>query len=195
MRRQWRLLGVDVTVDIPETREDFQDRLLRRQYDMVLFGQSLLDNLDSFPYWHSSGVQKLTGGDEALRSDAYNLSQYSSFDADALLETVRRTGDEKERQDSLHTLREVLKADVPAIFLYSPTYTYASAEQILGIDLGQLSLHSDRFLSVYKWYIKQVRVFLEGRGWLSFPGWLFHMSKSTSEPQPAVTGTGAEITR
>ena len=157
---------------MPETRSAFEERLLKRDYDVVLFGQSLLDNLDSYPYWHSSGVQKITRNRNDLRLDAYNLSQYASFEADALLETIRSTSSEKERNDALSHLKDVLKKDVPAVFLYSPVYTFAHREDILGVELGHLSLHSDRFLTLYRWYVKQGRVFEAGKGWLSFFHWL-----------------------
>lgn len=172
LRKQWAALGVHVGVEVPETEQEFEERLLSRDYDILLFGQSLLDNLDSFPYWHSSGIQKLTGKRDDLRRDAYNLSGYTSFKADALLETIRSTHNEKERTEALKELREILKQDVPAIFLYAPTYTYAHQQSIQGITLGSLSLHSDRFLSLHNWFIKQDRVFRAGKGWLSFFPWL-----------------------
>ncbi|TSC57576.1 MAG: peptide/nickel transport system substrate-binding protein [Candidatus Peregrinibacteria bacterium Greene0416_19] len=172
MQEQWARLGVQVTIEIPASRDALQERLLRRDYDLVLFGQSLLDNLDSYPYWHSSGMQKLTGNAGDLRRDAYNLSQYVSFKADSLLDTVRRTGNEKERTDALKQLRDVLKQDVPAIFLYSPVYTFAHHQRIRGIDLGSLSLHSDRFLTLSQWYVKEHRQFVEGKNWWSLFPWL-----------------------
>lgn len=171
LRDQWAKLGVSVTVDVADPQA-FQDRLLRRDYDAVLFGQSLLDNLDSYPYWHSSGVQHVTGQDKDLRQDAYNLSQYSSFKADEQLVTIRRTTDEKERQDALAALQDILKQDAPAIFLYSPVYIFAHHQDIFGIELDSLSLHSDRFLTLYKWYVKRERIFKPGMGWSSIFGWL-----------------------
>ena len=172
VKRQWAKLGVSVIVDVAASPQEFQDRLLRRDYDVLLFGQSLLDNLDSYPYWHSSGVQRLTGQDKDLRQDAYNLSQYTSFKADAMLERIRKTTDEKERQAALKGLQEILKQDAPAIFLYSPLYIFAHHSDIFGVELGSLSLHSDRFLTLYKWYVKHERVFNPGVGWGSFFGWL-----------------------
>ncbi|MFA6038986.1 MAG: ABC transporter substrate-binding protein [Candidatus Peribacteraceae bacterium] len=172
LQRSWADLGVKVTLDIPKTREEFQDKLLKREYDLLLFGQSLLDNLDSYSYWHSSGVQKSTGDPKDLRQDAYNLSQYASFQADTLLERVRRTRDEKERNTALTELRRVLSEDVPAVFLYSPRYSFAQHRNILGVELGSLSLHSDRFLTLHKWYVRQERVFKPGTGWFSFFTWV-----------------------
>ncbi len=174
-KKQWALLGVDVTVDVPKDRAAFEVMLLKRDYDVLLFGQSLLDNPDSFPYWHSSGIQKLPAQEKNLRLDAYNLSQYSSFKADSLLETVRRTGSDTERRKALSDLRELLKNDVPAVFLYSPLYTFAHRSSILGIELGSLSLHSDRFLTLSDWYVTQDRAFTVGKGWLSIFHWTMNL--------------------
>jgi peptide/nickel transport system substrate-binding protein len=110
-----------------------------------------------------------------LTLDSYNLSQYASFEADSLLETIRGKTDDRERAASLSKLRDVLKRDIPAVFLYSPLYTFAHREDILGIELKSLSLHSDRFLTLYHWYVKQERVFKPGKSWWSFIGWLTSM--------------------
>ena len=188
---QWRALGVNVAVDVPETRAEFEEKLLKRDYDVVLFGQSLLDNFDSYPYWHSSGVQKLTGKRADLRLDAYNLSQYASFEADALLEQIRGNTSVAQRQGLLKKMVEQFKKDVPAVFLYSPTYTYAHRDDIQGITIGKLSLHSDRFRTLYRWYIKQDRVFKSGVSWWSFFPWMFGFRPET--PVSGDSGTGAVL--
>ncbi|MBI2117267.1 hypothetical protein HYT95_00040 [Candidatus Peregrinibacteria bacterium] len=168
---QWKGLGVDVTVDVPDDRSTFEERLLRRDYDVLLFGQSLLDNLDGYSYWHSSGIQKHTVSRTDLRLDAYNLSQYASFEADTLLESVRGRSAEREQYTALRKLRDVLAEDVPAIFLYSPQYAFAYSKALRGVVLGDLSLHSDRFLSLAQWYVKERRVFLDGVNWFHFSPW------------------------
>ncbi len=171
IKQEWAQLGVQVNIEIPATDEEFTNRLLKRDYDILLFGQSLLDNLDSYPYWHSSGVQQTGGEENDLRRDAYNLSQFKSFAADSLLETIRRNESGSGRQLALKSLRSVLTDEVPAVFLYSPLYTYASRGSVRGIELGSLSVHSDRFLTLYKWYVREDRVFRPGKSWWSFPGW------------------------
>jgi len=172
---QWKKLGVDVAVDVPDDRSIFEERLLRRDYDVLLFGQSLLDNLDGYSYWHSSGIQKHTVSRTDIRLDAYNLSQYASFEADTLLESVRGRSAEREQYAALRKLRDVLAKDVPAIFLYSPQYAFAYSKALRGVVLGDLSLHSDRFLSLAQWYVKERRVFLDGVHWFSFIPWLFRL--------------------
>lgn len=189
VQRLWKDLGVEVKLVMPDTREEFEQRLLTRDYDIVLFGQSLLDNLDSYPYWHSSAMQKVTDSTHTLRLDAYNLSQYASPRADYLLEIIRETVNERERERSLQELRTLLAADVPAVFLYSPLYTFAHSADLAGVELGKLSLHSDRFLTLHQWYLEQERQFRPGKRWWSFIPWLF-TSDDTEAPS---SGTGATI--
>ncbi len=172
LKLQWEQLGMDVQVIIPPTRQEFEEMLLKRDYDILLFGQSLLDTLDSFPYWHSSGVQRQTTDVKQLRSDAYNLSQYTSLKADSLLELIRKSTDTDEQQSALRELQDLLRDDIPAEFLYSPRYTYAHRAQLSGVDFGALSRHSDRFLSIRRWYFRESRAFLPGKSWWSFPGWI-----------------------
>ena len=175
VREQWAQLGVAVEIDIPRSREDFEEKLLSRDYDVLLFGQSLLDNLDSYPYWHSSGVQKVTDDRSELLLDAYNLSQYSSLQADRLLEFIRQEADPEERTESLQELRETLSNDVPAIFLYAPLYTFAVHQKLQGVELAHFSLHSDRFLTLHNWYMDEERVFKTGVSWWSFIPWLLRL--------------------
>ncbi|MDA1208521.1 MAG: ABC transporter substrate-binding protein [bacterium] len=177
IKAQWEELGVHVGIEIPETRAKFEQKLINRDYDILLFGQSLLDNLDSYPYWHSSGVQDLEGERSELRIDSYNLSQYSSLEADSLLEVIRETGSTEKQDLALLELREVLKEEIPAIFLYSPLYTYAYNPNLHGAVIGNPSLHSDRFLTLHRWYMKKDRSFKTGKNWLSAVPWLFSSVK------------------
>jgi ABC-type transport system substrate-binding protein len=176
--RQWRNIGVEVVVEVPEKKRDFENRVIQRDYDVLLFGQPLLDNLDSYPYWHSSQIQVF--GDpksekvenSSLRLDANNLSQFTNFKADALLEQARETHNDVQRKEALDRLREVFREEIPAVVLYSPTYVFAMSADILGVDLGKPSLHSDRFLSMHRWFMKRGRSFIMGKSWLDFIPWL-----------------------
>lgn len=191
--KQWRAIGVDVSVVVPDDKREFEDRVIRREYDVLLFGQPLLENLDSYPYWHSSQIQIFEEPSESdelseeeieeegpeakgLRLDANNLSQFTNFKADALLEQIRGTRNEQVRKQTLDLLREVFREEVPAIVLYSPTYVFAMSKDVLGVELGRPSLHSDRFLSMHRWFIKQKRTFKTGTSWMSFFPWILSLS-------------------
>lgn len=172
VKKQWENVGASVIVDIPDTKKEFEEKLLRRNYDVVLFGQSLFDNLDSYPYWHSSQIQEQTDDETKLKLDAFNLSQYTSFEADTLLTKVRETGSAEARAKALKELSELLKRDIPAITLYSPLSVFASTKDVHGIVIQNLALHADRFASLQDWYIDTGRSFKEGKSWLSLPGWM-----------------------
>lgn len=176
IKQEWEALGIGVKIEVPKTRKEFEQRMLLRDYDVLLFGESLLDNLDSYPYWHSSQIQE-SGEKQRLKLDAFNLSQYASLEADLLLARIRETSNPTIREKALKELNEIFKRDVPAVFLYSPLYVYAYDDSIAGIQPGALSLHSDRFLTLQQWYISTERRFKEGKSWLSLPGWLLRLGR------------------
>lgn len=175
IKKQWQAVGVDVRVDIPSTRKEFERRMLTRDYDVLLFGQSLLDNLDSYPFWHSSQVQDLTDT-KKLKLDAFNLSQYARFEVDLLLTRIRETDDAERRNRALKELNALIKRDVPAVFLYSPLYVYAYDDNVHGVGVGKLASHSDRFLNLQDWYLSTTRTFQPGKSWLTFIPWMLRMT-------------------
>lgn len=174
LKKQWEAVGASVTIDIPETRKEFEDKLTKREYDVVLFGQSLFDNLDSYPYWHSSQIQDLDDPSK-LRIDAFNLSQYASFEADALLTRIRETSAESSRKKALTELNTLWKTDIPAVILYSPLSIFAHDGSVHGISVEKPSLHADRFAHFDEWYVATKRQFQQGTSWLKFPSWLLRL--------------------
>lgn len=172
IKKEWRAIGVDVRIEVPASPDEFQEKMLARDYDILLFGQSLLDNLDSYPYWHSSNAQDPSGDKSKLKLDAFNLAQYTSFEADSLLTIIRENPNEDARKRALDKLNNIIKRDTPAIFLYSPLYVYGHREKISGINLQKLSMHSDRFLTLTDWFIHTDRHFKLGKSWWSFFSWL-----------------------
>lgn len=139
----WRNIGVDVSAE-ELSNEDFNNRLQTRDYDLVLTGQSLGYNLDTYSYWHSSQASE-TG---------LNLSNYKSPIADNLIETIRRLFDPEEKAHKLEKLGEAIADDVPAIFLYTPVYYYAVDQNIKDVRIGTLGFPSDRLTNLPNWYIK-----------------------------------------
>ena len=175
IKEQWEAVGVKVIVDIPATKKEFEDRLLKRDYDVVLFGESLFDNLDSYPYWHSGQIQEL-GDTSKMRLDALNLSQYTSFEADLLLTRIRETGGAASRTNALKELNALFKKDIPALTLYSPLAIYAHDKNVHGVTFKKLAVHADRFAHFDEWYVTLKRQFPDGKSWLSFPSWLLNFA-------------------
>ena len=108
---------------------------------MLLSGQSLGYNLDTFSFWHSSQSNE----------NGLNLSNYQNPKADYLIENIRKTFDQKEKEDDLASLAKVIAEDVPAVFLYTPTYYYLVDKKISGINIQNILLPKDRFANITEW--------------------------------------------
>jgi ABC-type transport system substrate-binding protein len=160
IKKQWQKMGVDIVIEVLES-EDFQKKLNTRDYDLLIFGQNLGYNLDAYPYWHSSQAKE--GG--------LNLSQFKNFVVDSLLENARLE-DEEERKETLSDIQEIISQEVPAIFLYSPTYYTALSDEVDHPPFKHLATVSDRLGSIEEWYAKVDRKFNDGVSPLTFFSWI-----------------------
>ena len=142
LKTSWANIGVAVDVQAVDS-DTFQDRLTKRDYDMVLTGQSLGYNFDTFSFWHSSQAS----------GTGLNLSNYKSFPADALIEKIRGTFDQDKKTQLLAELGKTLSADIPAIFLYRPVYQLATDGKVQGINMNGMAYPSDRFAHIADWCI------------------------------------------
>lgn len=142
VKKEWQKIGVDVKVEVLEN-DAFQVRVNKRDYDLLIFGQSLGYNLDAYPYWHSSQAKE--GG--------LNLSQFKNFVVDSLLEKARLE-DEAGRKKTLNDIQAIISREIPAIFLYSPTYFSGITKNVYHPPFDHLSTTSDRLSDIAKWYAK-----------------------------------------
>lgn len=150
LKKEWEAVGVDEVIITPVSTDEFLSSvLIERNYEVLLFGHILENDMDLFPFWHSS--ERFYPG--------FNLSMYSNSIIDEQLEILRQTKDEDERYEIFTTISERLKDDAPASFLYSIPYTYIHKDGI-NIDIEKsVVTPSDRFNSIESWYIKQKRSF------------------------------------
>ncbi len=162
IQTQWRERGVNLIIEaLPDT--EFFERLTKRDYDLVLFGQNLGYNLDTYPFWHSSEARE--GGS--------NLSQIKSSAINTWLEQARSTFDSAERRKRLSSLRSVIAEEVPAIFLYTPVYTFTVDQKIQNFNLGRVALRRDRLAGLAGWYFREDRTLQPDTGIWTFTKWLF----------------------
>lgn len=147
LKKQWEEVGFKINIKI-ETFAEIQPTIKDRNYEILLFGEVQGLNFDPFSFWHSS--QKKDPG--------LNLALYDNKSADKILEESRQTLDPADRRKKDNDFEKILLEDAPAVFLYSPYYLYLPASKIKGDDLYILSLPSDRFDNVSRWYIETKRV-------------------------------------
>lgn len=144
LQKSWEEVGIKISIEYHD-EETFNEKVKEGTFDMILTGQSLGYNLDTYAFWHSSQA-----GGENL-----NLSNYKSPIADNLIETIRGSFNPEVKQKKLQNLAAVIQSDIPAIFLYSPLYSYAVDNRVENIQVGSLSFPSDRLTHLAKWYIKK----------------------------------------
>lgn len=142
----WRALGVAVEVELVP-RQDLRDRIKENNFDLVIFSESLGLSGDPFAFWHSSQIG----------SGGLNISGWSSRDSDVLLEQAQSSSDFNKRQEALRKFQDIIKQNVPAIFLYSPTLNYPVTSLVKGIRADRLGTPADRFSGITDWYIKTKR--------------------------------------
>ena len=149
LKKQWKVVGIDVQVHIASAHNFNSEVIKPRNYELLLFGNNYGKNLDPYSFWHSS--QKLAPG--------LNLSVYSNKDVDKFIDVVRTDFDPASRAIGMGQIEPVIMEDKPAVFLYSPYYLYVSNKSLKGFDVPSIGTPSERFTLIDTWYIKTVRTF------------------------------------
>jgi len=148
IKRSWEGIGVQTELEIVPASRVQQDIIRPRAYDALLYGEIIGPDPDPYPFWHSS--QNESGG--------LNLAIFNNRQVDELLEQARATTDQEKRKELYLKFQNILVDDLPAIFLYSPTYTCAVDYRVQGIETGTIFTPADRFTNISKWYVKTKRV-------------------------------------
>ncbi|MFH1509114.1 MAG: ABC transporter substrate-binding protein [bacterium] len=148
IKESWNAIGVQTNVQSFDSTTLQTDYIKPREYEALLFGQLLGHDPDPYIFWHSS--QRTDPG--------LNLSSYHDDSIDRLLDEARKTNDEEQRNLKYLDFQNRFAEAIPALLLYSPTYSYGNRTKIKGVDLDYISLPSDRFTDVHLWHIKTKRV-------------------------------------
>jgi len=125
------------------------DELVGLHLDTRLYQAALVDlNLsrspdpDPYPFWHQA---QISGGQNYARWDDRQASEY--------LEQARITVDLADRQRLYNNFQVRFSAELPALPLYYPVYTYAVTADVQGVSIGPLFDVSDRFSNITNWYL------------------------------------------
>ncbi len=144
----WAEAGISAEVKVFETGDLNQNVIRPRKYDALLFGEIIGRDGDPFAFWHSS--QRLDPG--------LNIALYANIKADKLLEEARTISDPAKRAEKYEFFQREIRADVPAIFLYSPEFIYVVPKEVKGLDIGFITVPSERFLDIHRWFIETNKV-------------------------------------
>lgn len=141
--RQWRAVGVDVTIR-SVNGEALAYYVRSRNFDAVLIEIGLTADPDPYPLWHSTQAGE-TG---------QNFSGFANEEADLVLEEGRLTTDLQQQVQLYRTFQQIFAEEVPSLLIYYPIYTYAVDAQVQQVQLSPMLHTSDRFRNVHEWYLE-----------------------------------------
>ena len=143
----WQAVGVNANVQSVSFVGLVNDFLVPRRFDAALVSWDIAGDPDPFPLYHSSQID--TG---------QNYGGWANPEADALMTEARSTVDQEKRRALYAQFQHLFAADIPAIPLYYPAYTYGVSERVKAVQIGPLNTPADRFATFPDWYILTRRV-------------------------------------
>lgn len=144
VKTDWEKLGVRVNLKQFEFGDLQQNVIRPRDFETLLYGEVIGKDMDFFAFWHSS-----------QRNDpGLNISMYTNSKVDKILEEARKIQNKEDRIKKYIEFEEELKKDIPSIFLYSPSFIYLIPQKIKGLEIETITIPSDRFIGIDKWYIE-----------------------------------------
>ena len=143
----WQAVGVKVVVESVSFGGFVSDFLTPRRFEAALLSWDITGDPDPFPLYHSSQI-----------ATGQNYGGWSNQEADALVIEARSTVDPEKRRALYAQFQHLFAADVPAIPLYYPVYTYGVSERVKAVQIGPLNTPADRFATFPDWYILTRRV-------------------------------------
>ncbi len=148
IKQSWDQIGFKTTLNIIDKSKILQEIINLREYEALLFGENIGSDPDPFPFWHSSQNEY----------PGLNLAIFTDKKVDKILEDARKTNNWDERKKNYATFQDIIAQQLPAIFLYNPTYTYPQDKSLKGFNLFGISAPADRFANLSDWYVKTKRV-------------------------------------
>lgn len=142
IKEDWEKLGIPVTIELYEPGDLSQNVIRPRKYEALLYGMVIGRDQDLYAFWSS----------QERNDPGLNIALYANKTIDALLDSVRGSTDQKTREDNLQKIEDIISADYPAAFIYSPNFTYSVPNDLRGVELPQIIVPADRFATVASWY-------------------------------------------
>jgi len=139
----WEEIGVKTILNIVPAVQIQSEIIKPRNFEALFYGQVVGRDPDSYAFWHSSQV-----GENGL-----NIANYVSKEVDQLLEDARLTSEIEVRIEKYKKFQEILAEELPAIFMYSPIYTYIQSKKVKGFDVKSILIPRDRFSNISQWYV------------------------------------------
>mgnify|MGYP001612976932 FL=1 len=142
--RMWQTAGIKIDFQAVPSRQISKDVFKNRTYQILLYGEIMGSDPDPYAFWHSSQVDY----------PGLNLAIYVNRAADKILEDARGASSDTDRIKFYKKFQDLLMADLPAVFLYTPAYTWAINKDIKGVEVGYVFSPAERYNDLGNWYTK-----------------------------------------
>ncbi len=144
VKRYWEAIAIQVELVPVSSDSLLNDFLQPRAFQAVLTELDLgsYPDPDPYPLWHDSQTE--TG---------QNYSGFSDRNISIWLEQARTTPDRGRRSELYTSFQYRFQDQVPSILMYYPIYNYGIDAQVQGVTVGPLFNPSDRFNTVFDWYL------------------------------------------
>ena len=141
-------VGIKVDIETYDVGNLNQSVIRPRSYDALLFGEIIDHESDLYAFWDSS----------QRKDPGLNVAMYTNAKVDTLLENASTEINEQARDKDYTQFETYIAQDIPAVFLYSPSFIYVVSPDVKNLTLNQIINPSDRFANVYEWYTETENV-------------------------------------
>jgi peptide/nickel transport system substrate-binding protein len=125
-----------------------EEKIRTRDYEALYYGIQISRESQVYAFWHSSQREH----------PGLNISGYTNAKADAALEELQKETDEDTRISLWRKFISAFYTDMPAVFIYSPSYVYIHKEKPVFDIVGNIHSASDRFINIKDWYLETEKV-------------------------------------
>ncbi len=125
-----------------------EEKIRTRDYEALYYGIQISRESQVYAFWHSSQREH----------PGLNISGYTNAKADSALENLQTETDDEKRLTEWKKFTSAFLTDMPAVFIYSPSYVYIHNGKLLFKMPGGIHTASDRFINIRDWYLETERV-------------------------------------
>ncbi len=134
-------IGINVSINYIDQSTLHNDVIRNRNFEVLLYAQSVSTPTDMYAFWHSS----------QRKDPGLNITEYADKNVDKFLESLLTETDPEIQSELVDQTITTLVKDMPAIFLYSPSYIYITNKNLTGYATTNISSPKERFASVSNW--------------------------------------------
>ena len=144
LKDMWGAVGIQLEIRSIAANAIRREILRPRDYEILLIDEVVGFDPDPYVFWHSNQTEH----------PGLNFAKLANRHVDELLEQARQTNDRTIRAEKYQEFQKLLIGELPAIFLYTPTYTYLTSSNLEGIAVERVTIPANRFSGIANWYVK-----------------------------------------